>query len=247
MDTKDVFDHYLTNQYSNSEGVDFSNKDQLKVLFEKNSRDIKKNLTNFLVTNFDKEKKILDLGCGYGNFLYFTHFLGYKNVTGVDISTEEIAICRDNFSEYNLIQDDIFEYLEKTQDTFDVIYLSHVLEHVPKERLDSLLQNFKKILNDGGVIIIVIPNCASYFNAGVSRYADITHEFGFVDKSLRQLFIVNGYKNENITIDNYLSDIGIIATLARKISLFLFELFIQLMGFEKQKVYTSSLIAIIRK
>lgn len=172
--------------------------------------------------------------------------LGYKDVTGVDISTEEIKICQDNFSHFKIVKSDIFEYLNNTDTTFDVIYLSHVLEHIPKDELNVLIRSLKDKLSNQGVIIIVIPNCASYFNAGVSRYADVTHEMGFVDKSLRQLFIINGFKNSDIFVNNYYGDIGIFAVYLRKIALFFFESFIQLIGFEKQRVYTSSLIAIIK-
>lgn len=246
MDTKEIFDSYLTNQYSNTEKIDFSDKNQLKILLEKNSKDISRNLRKFFLENVKKGGKILDLGCGYGNFLYFIDNLGYKNVTGVDISTEEIEICQGTFSHFKIVQSDIFDYLENTENKFDVIYLSHVLEHIPKEKLNALLKGIKGRLNDGGVVIIVIPNCAAYFNAGVSRYADVTHEMGFVDKSLKQLFIINGFKSSAISVDNYYGDTGIIITFLRRAVLFLFEQFIQLIGFEKQKVYTSSLIAVIR-
>lgn len=47
MNTKEIFDNYLTNQYSNTEKIDFSDKNQLRILFEKNGRDIRRNLRNF--------------------------------------------------------------------------------------------------------------------------------------------------------------------------------------------------------
>lgn len=246
MNNNDVFDNYLTNQYSISEKTNFSDQEQLTKLFKKNSDVLSKNFSHFFKKNISREGKILDLGCGYGNFLYYLKSLGYTNVTGLDISSEEIAICRKNFLSFSLIKSDIFEYIKNSNEKFDVIYLSHVLEHISKDKLNDLLQGFKKILNRGGFIIIVIPNCAAYFNATVSRYADITHEIGFVDKSLRQLFIVNGFENEDIVIKNYLGAVNPMVKLVRNILLVIFESFIQILGYEKQAVYTSSIVAFIR-
>jgi len=92
----------------------------------------------------DKKSKILDLGCGYGSFLYFLKTNGYQNVTGIDLSAEEINICKKYFKSYHFYEEDILNFIKITNEKFDVIYLSHVLEHIKKENLFNFLRERKK-------------------------------------------------------------------------------------------------------
>jgi 2-polyprenyl-3-methyl-5-hydroxy-6-metoxy-1,4-benzoquinol methylase len=245
MDNKEIFDTYLTNQYSESEKVNFNNSPEVLALLKKNKKVLDHNLKSFFESTIKKESKILDLGCGYGSFLYFLQALKYKNVTGLDISTEELDICKRIFGSFNFIQKDIFEYLDSTTEKFNVIYLSHVLEHITKDKIFDFLGGIKKILTDDGLLVIIIPNSGAYFHSGVARYVDITHELGFTDKSLRQVLILAGYKD--ISIKNYFGARNLLLNILRKVALFLFEIFIQILGYEKQYIYTPSILAIIKK
>lgn len=245
MDKEKIFDSYLTNQYSKSEKVNFDNEQEVLVLLKKNKSPLDYNLKSFFESKIDKKSKILDLGCGYGSFLYFIQSLNYMNVTGLDISTEELAVCKRIFKSYNFIQNDIFKYMDNTIEKFDVIYLSHVLEHIAKDKLFEFFDGIKKILNDDGYLIIIIPNSGAYFNSGVARYVDITHEIGFTDKSLRQALILAGFRN--IEVKNFYGVGNFLLNILRKIMLFFFEIFIQVLGYEKQDVYTQSLLAVIKK
>src|SRR5437016_7027213 len=38
----------------------------------------------------DKDIHILDIGCGYGEFLYFLRSLGYRNIVGLDLCKGEL-------------------------------------------------------------------------------------------------------------------------------------------------------------
>jgi 2-polyprenyl-3-methyl-5-hydroxy-6-metoxy-1,4-benzoquinol methylase len=42
----------------------------------------------------DKGSVILDAGCGNGAFLYFLKQMGFKNLTGIDISSEQIEVAK---------------------------------------------------------------------------------------------------------------------------------------------------------
>ena len=188
---------------------------------------------------------ILDLGCGYGSFLFFLQSRGYHNVTGVDISTEEINVCKKQFTSYKFHQADIHEYINTTDKKFDVVYLSHVLEHVEKEHIFSFLEKIRDILTDTGVLIIVVPNSAAYFNSAAVRYGDLTHAVGLADLSLRQALAVTGFKN--VEMKNFYGVGNLWLNQLRRVTLFLFEIFIQILGYDKQTVYTPSLLAIAHK
>ncbi|MGB2791682.1 MAG: class I SAM-dependent methyltransferase [Candidatus Moraniibacteriota bacterium] len=245
MNNKDVFDNYLTNQYSHCEGTDFTDEKQVLALLRKNKIPIEDNLGEVFEKGVHSGGKILDLGCGYGNFLFFLQSRGYQDVTGVDISTEELAVCRRLFKSYKFHQTDINEYIHATSERFDVIYLSHVLEHIRKEDLFDFLEGVRRILTNDGMFIVVVPNCAAYFNGSANRYGDITHELGFTSISMRQVLTVAGFRHSEIR--NFFGVGNVWLNPLRKITLFVFEIFIQILGHGKQEVHTPSLLAIARK
>lgn len=245
MDNKRIFDNYLTNHYSNSEKVDFSNRKQISTLLGKNKIPLDHNLKRLFETTVGKDSAVLDLGCGYGSFLFFLQSHGYRDVTGVDISTEEIVVCKELFESYKFHQADIHDYINTTDKKFDVVYLSHVLEHVEKERIFNFLEKIRDILTDTGIFIIVVPNSAAYFNAAAVRYGDLTHVVGFTDLSLRQTLTVTGFKS--IEMRNFYGVGKPWLNPLRKAVMVSFEMFIQILGYDKQAVYTPSLLAIAQK
>jgi len=245
MDNKKIFDNYLTGHYSKCEKTNFNSEEEVLTLLKRNKAPIDYNLKQFFEARIDKKNNILDLGCGYGSFLYFLQSHRYENVTGVDISTEEVRICKKLFKTYQFHQEDIFEYVYNTKEKFDVIYLSHVLEHVKKDQIFEFLQDVKNILTDDGYFIIVVPNSAAYFNAAANRYGDLTHEIGFTEISLSQLLMVAEFSD--IEIRNYFGVGNVILNVLRKATLFVFEILIQILGYEKQNTYTPSILVIVRK
>ena len=109
----------------------------------------------------------------------------------------------------------------------------------------DFLDGIKRILNDGGFFIIVVPNSAAYFNSAANRYGDLTHEIGFTDLSLRQALMVAEFKN--IEIKNFPSVGNLWLNIVRKVALFLFGIFIQVLGYDKQHIHTPSILAIAKK
>lgn len=244
MDRKKIFDNYLTNHYSNCEKINFNKSEEILLLLNKNKALLDYNFGKFFEAKISKKSCILDLGCGYGSFLYFLQSHQYGNVTGVDLSTEEINLCNKFFKSYKFFQADIFDYINNTKDKFDVIYLSHVLEHIKKERVVEFLESVKNILTTNGFFILIVPNSAAYFNSAANRYGDLTHEVGFTDKSLKQVLMTAGFSS--IEIENYFGVGNFWLNIARKATFFLFGIFIQILGYEKQEIYTPSILIIAK-
>ena len=105
----------------------------------------------FFLDNISTTDKVLDLGCGAG-FLAFVLAQKAKEVVGIDITKENIAKARQKFKLPNLkfILGDILEYNFK--ESFDIIVLSNVLEHL-KERVDFL----KRLNGLAPKILIRVP------------------------------------------------------------------------------------------
>lgn len=99
-----------------------------------------------------KNKRILELGCGYGeNCRYFLD-IGASYVLGTDISENMINIAKNNTQNENcdfkiLAMEDISEIKGK----FDVIISSLAVHYV--EDFEKLLNNIYVLLNDDGYFI----------------------------------------------------------------------------------------------
>ncbi len=116
----------------------------------------KLSLINSYVSKTSKEKKVLDIGCGTGDFLQTAQ----KNdwiVSGIEPNDDARTIANEktNDSVFN-----IEHLLEFKDHSFDVITLWHVLEHLPN--LEEHVNLLKKLLKPEGRIIIAVPNYKSY-------------------------------------------------------------------------------------
>ena len=96
--------------------------------------------------------KLLELGCGEGKFLNAIADLKQLDAQGIDLS--EAAIARARAKGLNARRASIEEILDG-QERFDVIFMSHVLEHV--EDPLAVVKNSKELLNPGGEIIFSVP------------------------------------------------------------------------------------------
>jgi 2-polyprenyl-3-methyl-5-hydroxy-6-metoxy-1,4-benzoquinol methylase len=102
----------------------------------------------------NKKGKLLDYGCGQGDFLNSVKENGW-NITGVEIDND----ARKNSIEKvgDVIKANI-DYIKN--ETFQVITLWHVLEHI--HDLDFTFKKIKSLLDKEGKLIIAVPNYMSY-------------------------------------------------------------------------------------
>lgn len=139
-----------------------------------------------------RDAVILDAGSGAGHFLYFLKKQNYTNFIGIDMSPQQVDFCKKNISE-KVVLADAFDYLKGKTDTFDLISLNDVLEHIPKEKVIPLLSLLREGLKVGGKLILKTPNLGNFFSL-YARYKDFTHEVGFTERSLRQVLWLAGFR-----------------------------------------------------
>ncbi len=110
--------------------------------------------------------RVLDLGCGSGSVSFPAGSCGF-DVTALDVNSSLIASCRkrNKFSNINFVLCDA-ESLDLSA-KFDAIICSEVLEHVSKP--ESLVAVIDEHLDEGGVLILTIPNGYSLLELLVSR------------------------------------------------------------------------------
>jgi cyclopropane fatty-acyl-phospholipid synthase-like methyltransferase len=93
--------------------------------------------------------RVLELGCGAGSTE--TALLAKRfDVTGVDVSAEQIRRARENVPGIELLQADLLE-LELPEESFDAVCSFYVFNHVPRERLGELLGRIRAWLRPGGL------------------------------------------------------------------------------------------------
>lgn len=146
----------------------------------------------------DKESKILDIGCGLGQNLYTFSLLGYKNATGIDISPECVSFCKKKG--FDVLKISAEDYLRDKIDSFDVITIYHVVEHIKKDEIINFLKVLRNSLRKGGVLIINIPNGNNSISGSHDRYVDITHEILYTPESMQEILLLARFEPKNITI-----------------------------------------------
>jgi SAM-dependent methyltransferase len=120
----------------------------------------------------DKQSRILDCGCGTGGFLAFLKENGYEKAIGIDPSPACARAARERGADCR--EDGAFSQDPAYGGRFDMIVLSHVLEHI----LDAgrALGNLLTMLAPGGHIYIEVPDAARYGDVDFSPYFFFTYE-----------------------------------------------------------------------
>jgi 2-polyprenyl-3-methyl-5-hydroxy-6-metoxy-1,4-benzoquinol methylase len=99
--------------------------------------------------------RLLDLGCGSGAWLLQMRDLGWQ-VRGLDFDPEAVALARRRGLE---VDQGPLEDQRYRAESFDVITLNHVIEHVPDPV--ATLAECRRVLRPGGRLMLFTPNTAS--------------------------------------------------------------------------------------
>jgi 2-polyprenyl-3-methyl-5-hydroxy-6-metoxy-1,4-benzoquinol methylase len=99
--------------------------------------------------------RLLDIGCGDGTMLKQAMSLGWS-VEGVDIDATVLENAR---SKGLLVHLGAVEELNLPDDSFDLILMSHLIEHVYDPI--RLLRECRRLLSPGGRLIVATPNAES--------------------------------------------------------------------------------------
>ncbi len=108
-----------------------------------------------LISEFYKTGKILDIGCGTGEFLKTFNDAKWDTL-GIEPSADVRKIVIEN-NGLDVRDEEEIKNLET--ESFDVITMWHVLEHVPQ--LNDRIEDLKRLLKPKGILVIAVPNCNS--------------------------------------------------------------------------------------
>jgi len=132
----------------------------------------KKRLKNFLeLAELSKDKVAAELGVGTGPYVEDIAPL-VKKLICVDGSKGMLNVLKSkakNLKNVNIKQIDLSKPIKKTEIKADVVYFFGLIEHVID--IDTLMENCKLMLNDGGRIVAVASNATSPWYYGVRRFS----------------------------------------------------------------------------
>jgi len=132
-----------------------------------------------------KQGVLLDIGAGTGAFAYTMQQAGWQ-VTGLEPDDTARANAQ---KDYDLQLQDLSNLHRLENNTFDVITLWHVLEHV--HELHQYLEKFYTLLKSDGRLIVAVPNYTSHDASVYKKYwaaYDVPrHLYHFSPKSIEIL------------------------------------------------------------
>ena len=170
------------------ESVDYiSHTDSKRSLFEKCYHFIKsialKNKLNLVNSLQPAKGSILDIGAGTGDFLSVVKENGW-NTIGVEPSEKAKAIAKRKGVSF------VEQTSELENNSFDVITMWHVLEHVPN--LENQIKELKRLLKSNGSLIIAVPNFKSFdakqYGNFWAAYDVPIHFWHFSKTTIKKLF-----------------------------------------------------------
>jgi len=117
-----------------------------------------------LVNNYNPSGKILDIGCGTGELLQYFKQKNWS-VSGIEPNTTARNFAKKNHK-IEIWEEEMLETF--SANSFDVISMWHVLEHVPD--LHKRLSQIEKLLKKDGTIFIALPNLDSPDSKKYKKY-----------------------------------------------------------------------------
>ncbi len=133
---------------------------------------------------------LLDIGSGTGAFLHTMQKAGWS-VTGLE---PDAAAREKSAALYGISPDSPDQLFALKSNTYDVVSMWHVLEHV--HQLHAYIEQIKMILKQNGKLLIAVPNYtsfdASYYKDHWAAYDVPRHLYHFSPKSMRRLLQQHG-------------------------------------------------------
>jgi len=179
----------LKKYYQNYIGMRF--KDEVKT----KQRQIQYRIDKDFIETFISGGRVLDVGCSGG---FFLDVLGSNfDKHGIEFDAEAVKYARENYSFGKNINNIDLEYAPYSPESFDLIIMRGVIEHLPEPR--KALKKAASFLKRGGYFYVAAtPNvesfCAGLYRQKWNQFHPIRHIFYFSPRTLFEFCISEGLR-----------------------------------------------------
>lgn len=145
---------------------------------------------NFIEKFSLKDKKIIEIGCGQGEFLDIMSKVN-SNVHGIENYKNSVDLCRSKgLKVYEGFIEDRYYKIENSP--YDGFFIMNFLEHLPDP--NEFLKGIYENLNEGAIGLIEVPNVDMIISNLMFSEFISDHLLYFTSKTLRLLVEKNGFE-----------------------------------------------------
>lgn len=144
--------------------------------------------------------KLVDIGCGRGEWLQLVKAQGYQAI-GIEINPVMQDFCQQQGLQVELTS--FLQWLQaQPSASLGAITAFQVAEHLPFELLFALVQEAKRTLQPGGLLLLETPNPENLLVASHTFYHDPTHRHPLTPTLMRFLAEYVGFVSPEILRSN---------------------------------------------
>ena len=106
-------------------------------------------------------RRVVDLGCGIGDFV---EMLAKQGIEAVGVDSDPTAVQHMRERGMPVVDQDVLAYLDElAPGSVDGIFASHLVEHLPYDRVLELARLAYRALSPGGVLVLATPDPRSLY------------------------------------------------------------------------------------
>jgi len=151
-----------------------------------------------------KFQRVLDAGCGPGQYSYYISRKFKSKVTGVDIIKEEVDKSN-RFAQDEKLSGAIFKVADLSSSDlselsgakYDLIISVDVMEHIKDDV--AVFRNFATLLNNSGTVLISTPTAGNDHDHEEHSFIDEHFRSGYTPEDISEKLTAAGLKVENIS------------------------------------------------
>ena len=196
----------------------------------------------------DRSASILVVSCGPGYFVNLLKEHGYSDVFGIDSDHGKVEYAKKRGLNCNI--ENAFAFLEKNQESFDVIVAEQEINHLTKDEIVMFLKLCWNSLRRDGTLIVHSLNGANPITGSEALAQNFDHYNSFTEYSLKQILRYSNFEkikifplNLYVFYENPLNYVGIfLETLYTMFFRFSFMLY----G-KSNRIFTKKVAAVCKK
>jgi SAM-dependent methyltransferase len=169
-------------------------------MYRVRQRVFRKTMQAFIPVRGDLE--ILDIGSGTGFYLDRWRELGFRHISGSDVSEMAVERLRERYPSLDIAQLDIGEESAgPIRRQFDIVSIIDVLFHITSDhKYERAFENLAKLVKPGGVLVFsenfvhqVGSRDAQQINRSIADIESLLEKVGFEPLARRPMFVLMNY------------------------------------------------------